>query len=338
MEDVSVWDVARRRRLFTISLGAAHAFTSGARHVLAFSPDGQFLAAGATDGAVRVVRVSDGRRVALLTHSRDSVTLALPTGETTHFGSNFPIMSVAFDPRGRWLVSASANGSLLVWSTADWVAHDTLWALDSLRKYQGFLLDAVLADSGRTLAAATWDGTVHFWETRGWRQTGRIERVIRNLSEIAVSPDGSFLTAANSSGQLRVWSRATGVLAPAESIPRTIPHVTFAPSGDSMLVAWRLGSVDVRPTAEPRARSILKLPGMGTVLVFFEVSTVGQHLFTAQSGDPWVYAWPSDQWQTRSGLQRRPVELTYRCEAGAVALLTQRGPVDRRFARVDPPR
>lgn len=65
-------------------------------YALAFSPDGQLLASGDTQGVIRLWRVSDGRLLKVLT------------------GPNNVITSLAFSPDGAWLLSGE-QGRVIFW-------------------------------------------------------------------------------------------------------------------------------------------------------------------------------------------------------------------------------
>lgn len=69
---------------------------------LALSGDGQYVAAGAADGAAYVWKLADRKLVATLKEH------------------NAWVQAVAFSPDGKWLATGGADRSLFVWSTSDW--------------------------------------------------------------------------------------------------------------------------------------------------------------------------------------------------------------------------
>jgi WD40 repeat protein len=91
---IRIWTVTGRR---TATLSAPERVRS-----LAFSPSGDRLAAGLGNGAVAAWNVQDGRRVyQRLGHRKGT-----------------PVLSVAFSPGGRGIVTAGSDSTALVWSAA----------------------------------------------------------------------------------------------------------------------------------------------------------------------------------------------------------------------------
>jgi WD40 repeat protein len=76
-------------------------------YAYALSPDGQILALGYTDGSVQLLRVGDGRELAVLGGAPD------PQHTQAH-----AVMALAFSPDGRVLISSSADGHITLWGLA----------------------------------------------------------------------------------------------------------------------------------------------------------------------------------------------------------------------------
>jgi len=131
---------------------------------LAFSPDGQLLAAGSgsaedarsEDHTIRVWRLVDRRLIQTLTQPQYAVT------------------SVAFSPDGRWL--AAGGGAkvaypdsflknlpdivIRIWHTSDWQLTNTYTG------HQDVIWSIGWNPDGHTLASGSQDGTIRFWQVK----------------------------------------------------------------------------------------------------------------------------------------------------------------------------
>ncbi|WP_203878941.1 WD40 repeat domain-containing protein [Planobispora takensis] len=125
--------------------------TTGKHNVdsVAYSPDGKLIAAGVSDGTVRVWRVADGTAAhTLRVHAPMAYSEGEPVGRVT---------GLAFAPSGRFLASGGWDGVVKIWRAADGallrevepgrgVVHALAWSADDTR-----------------LAVAAHDGVAQLW-------------------------------------------------------------------------------------------------------------------------------------------------------------------------------
>ncbi|MFJ3725675.1 hypothetical protein ACIPYQ_24295 [Streptomyces sp. NPDC090045] len=151
-------------------------------HRIAFSPDGNLLAAATTSG----VKVTD-------TDTRQSVGPLLGHADTR---------DVAFSPDGR----------LLVFGTERWTRNIHLWDVQRRALVgqpwecrTGAIRSLAFSPDSRHLAVGSADLDVSVWDVTGGRQveTARLE-FSGAVSQVCFSPDGLLLAAGGSSG-LTVW-------------------------------------------------------------------------------------------------------------------------------------
>ncbi|MGW7824577.1 caspase, EACC1-associated type [Streptomyces puniciscabiei] len=190
---VQLFDTATHHRL----RGAVHRRSTRAARgetAVAFSPDGSLLAS--TDGAT-----------VLLWDTRDLRQTGAPIQATTKDGT---VNSVAFDPRGRMLVTAAKDGTVRFWNpathreigTAITATEDQLYGVSRL----------AFNPKGTLLATACGDGTARLWDPATHRAVGRPFVAQPDGSDVAAavfSPSGKTLITF-SSGVIRMWSTVTG--------------------------------------------------------------------------------------------------------------------------------
>lgn len=158
---------------------------------VAFSPDGSQLATASWDGTAKVWDVDTGRELQTLVGHGDAVT------------------SVEYSPDGTQLVTSSFDGEARIW--------DLNGALDSsadpgsptsriLSGHNGIVWDATFSPDGKTIATASFDGTVKIWNA----QTGQELLSLKAPSSVAFanvdfSPDGRLLFASTDDGTVRIF-------------------------------------------------------------------------------------------------------------------------------------
>ena len=154
--EIILWDISTAQR--RLSLTTQH---TGAVYSVAFSPDGKTLASGSQDQTLRLWDPNTGEHGA---------TLRYP-GYVT---------SVAFSPDGTLLAIGSSNwvnGQIQLLDTKTFQPRETLMGHTEVIAALAFSPD------GRTLASASYDGTILLWGTG--TETGPVE-----ISE-DVNGDGS---------------------------------------------------------------------------------------------------------------------------------------------------
>src|SRR5579859_2922708 len=246
---------------------------------VAFSPDGNLLAAAGGDGYVRLWDPVTGQAV------------GAPLQADTGSNSNGGVLGVAFSPDGKLLAASGGDGYVRLWNSvtrrpigaplpadtgpnggsnglafspdgkllAASGADGTVQLLDpATHRAVGapFLASTspahglVFSPDGRLLATADTDGYVRFWNPATRRPIGAPFLAAANGGVIAMafSPDGKLLATADGDGTVRFWDPATRQAAGAALLAATSGAVnTVAFSPDGKLVATGAADGYVRP-------------------------------------------------------------------------------------------
>jgi WD40 repeat protein/serine/threonine protein kinase len=209
---VKVWDAASGRELFTVPRAGAP---------VAFSPDGQYLAAVGKGFRVEILEAATGQPVRSLR------------------GHSWAILTTAFSPApdAAYLASASADGSVRLWDVA------TGQQITSFRHPDGALaLD--FSRDGRLLVSGGHDGTVKVWEV----QTGRVLHEFADptgrVQGVAFHPrDGSVVAWGSTDGAVKVGSTETGKVHTLHGHASCVQAVAFSPDGNWIASASLDGTV-----------------------------------------------------------------------------------------------
>jgi WD40 repeat protein len=187
--NTNLWDAAGMQRFDPLSDP-----TSDSPDTLAFSPDGDTLAAGNPDGSISLWNVP-GRR--LITE------LAAPS--TGAFSpASAPISSIAFSPDGKTLAAGNSDGYTYLWNVADEQLVTTLIDPGSAT---GHASAVAFSPDGTVLASG--DGKTYLWNmtTAQPRRIGTLtDPRGAGVVQLAFSPDGRTLAAGDDNGFVYLWA------------------------------------------------------------------------------------------------------------------------------------
>jgi WD40 repeat protein len=153
---------------------------------VAFSSDGALLASSGDDGRI-VVRGTDGW----------NVQNTLETGATD-------LISIAFDGPGKNVASASLAGPVEIWALGREAGAHPVARIPARTEKRWKVR---YSPDGSTIAVASWDGTVEFWDAETLQYRGTIDGNDERVNDIAFDGEHRLLTAAES-GAVRLWDAA----------------------------------------------------------------------------------------------------------------------------------
>ncbi|EJD44393.1 WD40 repeat-like protein [Auricularia subglabra TFB-10046 SS5] len=256
---VRIWDARTWEPLGALLTGHENDITS-----VAFSPDGRSLVSGGSlDETVRILDLPsrrpernhfnsdlitavsyspDGTRLACVTDDSFlvwNVSTSAPAANPLILGGCARVTRVAFSPNGKYIGSASADGTVWVWDIAVRERVATLKAKD-----RGWLRSIRFSPDGIHFASSS-RLRVHIWNIH----RGKIETELESTSavtDIALSPSGQYIATGCEDWSVRIWDARTGqpVGAPLTGHENDVTSIAFSPDGRSLYIAT--GSTDGR--------------------------------------------------------------------------------------------
>jgi WD40 repeat protein/DNA-binding SARP family transcriptional activator len=179
---------------------------AGAVTSVAFSPDGQLLAAGTDSGAIYFWRVSDRQLVGIC------------QGHVSH------VWSLAFSPDGQRLLSGSGDATVRIWDV------ESRQALHLLAGHTAGVATVGFHAAGLIVVSGSLDQTVRLWEA----QTGQLLHTLHadgaKVESVAFSPDGTILATGGHDQVVRLWDWQRGqVLQTLRGHTNLVKVVSFCP-------------------------------------------------------------------------------------------------------------
>lgn len=178
---------------------------------VAFSPDGQTLASGSSDGTIKLWRVNDG---ALLRTIEGHFTM---------------VYSVAFAPDGQTLASGSLDKTVKLWRVRDGAL------LHTFEGHTDTVNSVTFTPDGQILASASGDKTVKLWQVSDGTLLRTLKRHTDWATSVAFTPDGQILASGSGDATIKLWRVSDGtLLRTLEGHTGWVSSIAFAPNGQTL--------------------------------------------------------------------------------------------------------
>ena len=153
---------------------------------VAYSPDGQYLATGDTNGEIILWEVNTGRLKSRI-----------------RADSNW-IRSIAYSPDGQYLASAGENQTIRIWSVVD---DSCIQMIDDV---QNQVWVVIFSPDDSKIATAGEDKTIKIWSVESGQCLNTFLGHSDCVRSVAFSPDGQYLASGSEDKTIKIWSVESG--------------------------------------------------------------------------------------------------------------------------------
>jgi WD40 repeat protein/actin-like ATPase involved in cell morphogenesis len=236
----------------------AHTLTghSDEVHSVAFSPDGQFLASGASDYTIRGWNVRTGQPVGTL---------------SGHVGR---VSSVTFDPKGELLASGGFDKTVRVWKLPNGEPFHTL-------NHSDWVFSVVFSPDGKVIASGGADKEIKLWNL----EAGKLLRALTGHSHwvlsVAFSPDGRSLISGGADKSIKVWSLETDETLYTFEHPDWVRSVAVDPDGRHIASGCEDGAIRIWDLET--GSSVRTIAGHSGPVLSVAIDSDGQLLYSSGS-------------------------------------------------------
>ena len=160
-------------------------------------------------------------------------------------GHSSPIISVAFSPDGKYVLTGSEDKTAVIWDLSG----------NQIRTFKGHsreVVSVIFSPDGKYILTGSWDKTATLWDLNG-NQIRTFKGHSSIVTSVAFSPDGKYVLT-GSSDEMTLWDLSGNQIRAFKGHSSGVVSVAFSPDGkyvltgseDKTAVIWDLSGNQIR--------------------------------------------------------------------------------------------
>jgi WD40 repeat protein/serine/threonine protein kinase len=254
---LELWDAASGQQFATMMGREGNAI-----YAVAFSPDGSRIVCGKSDGTVSIWDAASAKETIQLTGLSNQYEFQDPVAK--QYELQWPVITVAFTPDGRRILSGDMGGQVRVWDAGKNQGFTTLradgsvysiafspdgtllvsgsgdktvrlWNVESgkvIASYKGHdagVRSVAFTHDGRRIVSGSEDKTIRIWDIQTGKAISTLTGHESRVRSVAVSPDGRRIASVSNDKTVRIWDAASGKSITIIPLGELVHSVAFSP-------------------------------------------------------------------------------------------------------------
>ena len=204
------------------------------------------------------------------------------------------VISVAFSPDGKTIVTGSLDGTIKLWNLQGEV-------IESLKGHRNGVNSVAFSPDGDNIASVGNDGTVKLWNLQG-KEIKTLTGHTGSVNSVAFSPDGDTIASVGNDGTVKLWNLQGKEIKTLTGHRSTVYSIAFSPDGNTIATAsedttvklWNLQGEEIKTLTghrsvafSPDGNTITSADFYGTVKLW---NLQGEEIKTLEGHDSGVFS------------------------------------------------